>query len=255
MTLRFKDNTRHGQKRTYRRWIEETDLIKFDVVVKETDLQILAETDLSHVARESILTHRGYLEAYILQYPAFRKTLAPWPVSAPAPATVADMIVAGQKAGVGPMAAVAGAIAESVGRDLLAYSTQVIVENGGDVFIQTDREMTVGLFAGTSPLSGRIGIKIGKDAMPIAVCTSSAIIGHSLSFGSADAACILSESGALADAVATAVGNTIKASADISTAIEFAKGIDGVLGVVIIVGQKMGAWGALELVPLKGKKG
>ena len=255
MTSRFKADTHRGRKRTYRRWIDETDLIKFDVVVKETDLQVLAEADLTRVARESVLTYRGYLEAYIQQYPAFRTTLVPWPVSAPAPAIVTDMIVAAQKAGVGPMAAVAGAMAQWVARDLLAYSSKVIVENGGDVFIQTDREMTVGLYAGASSLSGRVGIKIAKDAMPLAVCTSSASIGHSLSFGSADAVCILSESGALADAVATAIGNSVKASADIPAAIESAKRIDGIVGVVIIVGQKMGAWGTLELVPIKGKKG
>lgn len=249
------DNDRQFQQRTYRRWIEASELAKFRVVVKETDLQIFAETDLTMLARESVLTHRGYLETYIRQHPEFQETLTPWMNRGPAPAIISDMIDAGQKAGVGPMAAVAGAMAESVGRDILADSAQVIVENGGDVFLQTACEVTVGLYAGASPLSGRVGIRILKDAMPMAICTSSATIGHSLSFGGADAACILSKSCALADAAATAVGNAVKAGSDIPIAIEMAQRIAGVAGVVIIVGEKIGAWGDLELVPLDGKKG
>ena len=243
-------NRARSHERIYRGWIEDTDLTKFDVMVKETDLQIFANTDLSRIAKESVLTHRGYLEAYILQHPEFRKTLNPWPNGDLAPKIITNMVAAGQKAGVGPMAAVAGAMAECVGEDLLTYSKNVIVENGGDIFIQIDREMTVGLFASASSLSGRLGIKIARDAMPLAVCTSSAKIGHSLSFGKADAACILSKSGALADAVATAVGNTVKSSSDIPVAIELARRIVGVLGVIIIIEEKIGAWGELELVPV-----
>lgn len=239
-----------SHERIYRGWTEDTDLVKFDVMVKETDLQIFADTDLSHIAKESVLTHRGYLEAYILQHPEFRKTLNPWLNGDLTPKIITDMTAAGQKAGVGPMAAVAGAMAECVGKDLLTYSKNVIVENGGDIFIQIDREMTVGLFADTSSLSGRIGIKIARDAMPLAVCTSSAKIGHSLSFGKADAACIISKSGALADAVATAVGNSVKSGSDIPVAIEFARKIVGVLGIVVVIEDKIGAWGELELVPV-----
>jgi ApbE superfamily uncharacterized protein (UPF0280 family) len=133
----------------------------------------------------------------------------------------------------------------------LVYSKNVIVENGGDIFIHMDRGMTVGLFAGASSLSGRIGIKVARGDMPLAVCTSSARVGHSLSFGRADAACVLSKSGALADAAATAVGNAVKSNSDIPIAIEFTRRIVGVLGVVVVIEQKIGAWGALELVPVK----
>lgn len=241
------------QKRIYRNWIKGSELTGFRVTVKETDLQIFAQTDLTSIAKESVLTHRGYLEAYIRQNPEFQETLTPWPIQGPSPAILSAMIDAGRKANVGPMAAVAGALAESVGKDLLAHSAQVIVENGGDVFIHLEREITVGLFANTSPLSGRIGIRILKSQMPIGICTSSATVGHSLSFGGADAACILSKSCALADAAATAVGNAVKTSADISAAIEMARRNADIIGAAIIVGEKMGVWGELELVPLEGK--
>lgn len=253
---KLRGNGRQHQERVYRNWIGDSELTMFKVVVKETDLQIFAETDLTSIAKESVLTHRGYLEAYIRQYPEFQETLTPWSGTGPAPAIIDAMTAAGQKARVGPMAAVAGAMAESVGKDLLAHSAQVIVENGGDIFIHLRRDITVGLFADSSPISGRVGIRIFEPAMPVAICTSSATVGHSFSFGGADAACVLSKSCALADAAATAVGNAVKTSADIPAAMEMAKRIAGVIGVVIIVGEKIGAWGELELVPLKeGKKG
>jgi uncharacterized protein len=243
------------QERIYRHWMEGADLIRFQVKVKETDLQIAAQGDFSRIARESVLTHRGYLEAYIAQHPQFSRTLKPWPDTMPGPEIVTAMITAGRKAGVGPMAAVAGAIAECVGRDLLPHSAQVIVENGGDIFMHAMRDIIVGVYAGDSPLSGKIGIRITADAFPMGVCTSSASIGHSLSLGAADAACILSKSCALADAAATAVGNAVKSAGEIDAGLALARRIDGVSGAVIIVGRKIGVWGALELVPLHGKKG
>ena len=104
---------------------------------------------------------RGYLEAYIQAHPDFRDTLVPWPVSGPMPKIVRDMAVAGRLAGVGPMAAVAGAVAEDVGLDLLNLSDEVIVENGGDIFVRLNRPFTSAIYAGSSPLSLRVGLRIG----------------------------------------------------------------------------------------------
>lgn len=246
---------RRFQERSYRNWIKRSNLKLFRVVIQETDLQIGADTDLTQVVRESVLTHRGHLESYIQSYPGFKDALTPWPLAFPTAKVVSDMIAAGQKAKVGPMAAVAGAIAERVGRDILRHSSQVIIENGGDVYIHSNQNLTVGLYANGSPLSGRIGIRIVKDFFPAAICTSSASVGHSLSLGRADAACILSKSGALADAAATAVGNVIHTADDIPMAIDVARSITGVAGAVLIVGKKIGLWGEIELVPLGGKKG
>ncbi len=119
------------------------------------------------------------------------------------------MAAAAQTAGVGPMAAVAGAIAECVGRELLEFSPEVIVENGGDIFLKVSHRRTVGIFAGDSPLTGRIGIQIEARDTPLGVCTSSGTVGHSLSFGRADAVVVLAPAAALADAAATAIGNRV----------------------------------------------
>lgn len=215
---------------------------------------VSASAHLESAARELILVHRGYLEAYIDQNPDFLTTLRPWRISGPAPAIVREMSMAGEKAGVGPMAAVAGAISEAVGRGLLQVSDEVIVENGGDTFFKTRLPVIVGIYAGNSPLSLKVGLKVDSTTRPLSLCTSSGTVGHSLSFGRADAVCVMSDSCALADAAATAVGNCVKTAGDIASAIDFGKSIPGVSGLVVIIGKDMGLWGSIELIPIGGKK-
>ena len=238
------------EKRTYRKLVSTEKLTTFQVVVQETDLMVHAERKLAAQTRELVLEHRGYVQAYINAYPDFRTTLEPWRQKGPAPNIISDMIKAGADAGVGPMAAIAGAIAEHVGRGLLAFTDQVMVENGGDVFIKTNSPVTVGIFAGASPLSMRVGIRLDSGKRPIAVCTSSGTLGHSLSLGQADAVCVVADSCALADAAATSIGNRIQSKADINTAIAAGQRIADIAGIVIIVGEKIGAWGELELIRL-----
>lgn len=170
------------------------------------------------------------------------------------PRIVRMMTDAGRKAGVGPMAAVAGAVAEQVGRELMAHSPEVIVENGGDIFLKVDAPLTLAIFAGDSPLSCRVGLRIHAAEAPAGVCTSSGTVGHSLSMGKADAVCVLSASCALADAAATAIGNRVGHPRDIASALDFGRSIPGVAGIVIIVGDKIGFQGELEVVPVSGKK-
>lgn len=238
------------QARTYRNLIYESELVAFRQAVQETDLYIHAVQPLEDITREAILRYRGYIEAYIRRFPDFVHTLKPWHMSGPAPAIVRDMVTAGLKAGVGPMAAVAGAIAERVGVDLLRHTEQVVVENGGDVFLKTNGPITIGIFAGDSPLSLRVGLRIQPGDAPVSVCTSSGTVGHSLSLGKADAVSVVSMSCAIADAAATSVGNHVNSPEDIQKAIKFGKSIEGVIGLIIISGDKIGFWGDLELVPL-----
>ena len=163
------------------------------------------------------------------------------------PYIVERMCDAAQKANVGPMAAVAGAFSELVGLKLLEHSKEVIVENGGDLFIKSDSIRKIGIYAGKSPLSGKIALEIKPENTPIGVCTSSGTVGHSLSFGRADAVVIVSKDTFLADAAATATGNMVKDAEDIEKAISFASSINGVIGVLIISGDKMGMWGDIKL--------
>lgn len=242
--------THEFQKRYYRNLLSSQDRVAFRVAVQETDLYVQALKPLEDITRELILKHRGYIEKYIKTHPEFLDALEPWRDRGPAPVIICDMVSAGQKAGVGPMAAVAGAIAEHVGADLLKYTVEVVVENGGDIFLKTDNPVTMGIFAGTSSLSMRMGLCIKSKEKPVGVCTSSGTVGHSLSLGKADAICVVSDSCSLADAAATSIGNRLKSKDHIASAIDFGKTIEGVNGIVVIIDEEVGMWGDLEVVPL-----
>jgi ApbE superfamily uncharacterized protein (UPF0280 family) len=238
------------EERAYRNLVKTDDLVTFQVIVKETDLLIRAAKDISREARESVLKYRHQIETYIESNPLFQRSLSPLLDDPYAPEIIREMIRASRMARVGPMAAVAGVMAESVSRDLLELSQEVIVENGGDIYLATSRERTIGIYAGTSPLSLKLGILIQPEDSPLGICTSSGTVGHSLSFGKADAVCILSKSAALADAAATAVGNMVQEKKDIDRGLEKAKEIEGVLGTLIIVEEKIGVWGNIRLAKL-----
>jgi len=238
------------EERTYRDRVRTADLINFEVMVRETDLLVRAKKDLTHETRESVLKYRHQLETYIAGRPEFQKSFIPIQDDAFAPEIVREMIRTSGVAGVGPMAAVAGAMAEFVARDLLPFSHEIIVENGGDLYLATAKERTVGIYAGSSPLSLKVGILVTPEDSPLGICTSSGTVGPSLSFGKADAVCILSKSAALADAAATAVGNLVRDKKDMESGLERAKSIEGVLGCLLILADRMGAWGNVKVARL-----
>lgn len=241
------------QKRTYRNLVEHGHLVAFEVRIRETDLHILAGKDLRAEASAAVFHYRSQLESYIGRYPEFATTLVPLPADPTAPPIVKAMLAAGQAAEVGPMAAVAGAIAEQVGKDLLAAGAgEVMVENGGDIYLCRGQESVVGIFAGLSPLSNRVGLKIPASLMPLGICTSSGTVGHSLSLGEADSVTVLAKDTALADAVATLAGNAVQPGQSLEPALARARAVPGILGLVIIRGEELGAWGEVELVPLEG---
>lgn len=235
-------------ERTYRNKIFRHDLVSYEVKVRETDLYISSDSDLTQAALRSIHKYRSHLESYIKIHPDFLTSLTPVDSDHLAPDIVRDMLRVSGLAGVGPMASVAGAVAEHVGHDLLLHNPNVIVENGGDIFLNTLRDINIGIFAGDSPLSERIALRVRPSEMPLGICTSSATVGPSLSLGRADAVCVKSGSAALADAAATAIGNVTKSKSDIRKAITLGAGIKGVLGILIIVGAEMGVWGEMELI-------
>jgi len=238
------------EPRTYRHWVKAKNLISFNVVVKETDLYIFASTNLKRKAQKLVVKYRDILERYIERHPDFLTSLEPLPVDDNAPHIVKEMLLAAARAGVGPMASVAGAIAEFVGNELLALSPEIIVENGGDIYLKSQTKRIIGIYAGESPLTRKIGLEIEGEDTPLGICTSSGTVGHSLSYGRADAVVVVSKSATLADAAATAIGNLITQPNDIPTGIEFAQGIKGLAGVIIIQGKDMGLWGRVKVCPL-----
>jgi len=235
------------EPRDYRHWVRASDLISFNVLVRETDLRISARANLRSKAQKMVMKYREKLERYIQEMPSFLTSLVPLAVSEQAPDIVRLMAESADRVGVGPMAAVAGAIAQLVGGELLDYSPEVIVENGGDIYLRSLKNRRVGIYAGRSPLTGRIGLEIKGAETPLGISTSSGTVGHSISFGKADAVTVVARSAALADAAATAIGNMISRPEDIPAGIAFARAISEIQGGIIIVGDKMGIWGKINL--------
>jgi len=235
------------QPRTYRKWVQSQGLVLFNVIHKETDLYIAASKNLTEETRRLLVNLRAGLDNYIKGHNDFISSLKPLKVPGNAPDIIKEMALAAEKAGVGPMAAVAGAIAEHIGRELSALSEEVIVENGGDIYIKSLMERKVAIYAGNSPLSEKIALLVKAEDTPLGICTSSGTVGHSLSLGRADAAVVVSKSVALADAVATATCNRIKKIGDIQKSLDYACSISGVLGAIIIKGDKMGLRGEIEI--------
>jgi hypothetical protein len=235
------------EPRTYRDWVSDKNLVSFSAAAKETDLHIRARRDLTAEALAATQRYRADLESYIKSHPIFLTTLKPFEVEQDAPPIVKEMADATREVGVGPMAAVAGAIAERVGKELLPYSDDVIVENGGDIFLKTSKERFIGVYAGESKFTKKIAFSILPEETPLGVCTSSGTVGYSLSFGYADAVIVFSPSTSLADAAATAIGNRVRIAEDIPEALEFAQSIKGLRGVAIIKGDNMGLWGQIRL--------
>jgi ApbE superfamily uncharacterized protein (UPF0280 family) len=235
-------------RRFYRENMDAVGLVSFAVTIKESDLFVFAERDLAAEARSSLSAHRADLEGFIARQPRFRTSYRPYNVPGDSPPLVRLMAQAAAKAGVGPMAAVAGAIAQVVGEDLGSLSPEIIVENGGDIFMRSSRERRAGIFAGNSPLSGRFTVVIPPtQPQGLGICTSSASVGPSYSAGGADSALVIAENAALADAAASALGNRVKSADHIEEALATVSAIEGVVGCLVIIGDHLGVRGELEL--------
>lgn len=232
-------------RRFYRNYIG-TKGTSFNVKLDTTDLFITAESDLSDAANIILKELRRELEEHILINSEFLYSLSPVEPRGSVPIIALDMYNASATAGVGPMAAVAGAVAEHVGRGLLKFSEEVIVENGGDIWLNLRSPSVIGIYVNNIYFSDRIRLNIKPENTPCSVCTSSASLGHSLSFGKADAATIIAESGAVADAVATAACNIVQNEDDLKRAVDYAMSIDGVRGCMIIYRDKLAACGNIE---------
>jgi uncharacterized protein len=236
------------EERTYRSLINKDNLVSYNVRIIESDLFISSDTDLTDQVFQSLAKHRHSLETYIKSHPDFRTSLLPLEEDKLAPPIIRDMLSKAKICGVGPMAGVAGAVSEFVGFDLMNQTQNLIIENGGDIFIKSKSKLTVSVYAGEAPLSYKVNFVVKPEDSPLGICTSSATVGPSLSFGKADAVCVISKSATLADAAASAIGNRVRSKQDIKTALNFGIKIPGVSGIIIICGKDMGAIGQVEFV-------
>jgi ApbE superfamily uncharacterized protein (UPF0280 family) len=236
------------QRRFYRDWVNSGDLYATHILEKETDLYIMTNKLLDkNFIQERIRSYRWEIENYIIKDNRFLTTLKPLNVELNTPQIIKEMAEQARKVNVGPMAAVAGAIAQFIARDLLRLGYKdVIVENGGDLFIKTTKIRKVAIYAGRAKAWRGLSLKIKPVMTPLGICTSSGTIGHSLSFGIADCVIILAKNAALADATATACGNIVQSKSDLNKAINFVKSTKGIIGAVIILKNDLISWGKVE---------
>jgi len=246
---RKKKDPNSYRKRSYQR-LSQSGLVSSRVRLMETDLHILSPDRVEDDALALVAELRTELEHYIDAHAEFLHSLVPLAQDSRAPEHVRTMLAAGLQAGVGPMAAVAGTVAEVVGQGLKRHGqAEVIVENGGDIYVHRQQACTISIYAGESSLSGRVGIRLQPEQMPCGVCTSSASIGHSLSLGASDAAVVVAPSTAFADALATRLGNEVQQGDDgLNSALQVVQEMKNVTGAVLIAGDKLGVWGDVELV-------
>ncbi|HSO85705.1 MAG TPA: UPF0280 family protein [Draconibacterium sp.] len=246
------------EKRTYRTQFNSARFQSFEVKYLETDLWIGVNLssfreEMKAVAFEKIKELRTRLDEYILLELFFKKSLKPFKPSEIAPGEAKEMAAAAEKAGVGPMAAVAGLFAREVGETLLQNFSveEMVIENGGDIFTLLKNELVLSVFAGESPLSERIGLVIPSEKNKLGICTSAGTVGPSLSFGKADAVVVICEDVLLADAFATAFGNKVKSANDVEKVINLSEKYPEILSLLIICEDKVGIKGDFEMRILK----
>jgi uncharacterized protein len=246
------------EPRTYRQQFNSKRFYSFLTVFRETDLWIGIDRnsykpEMKNVAFQKVVSLRNRLDEYIRVTPEFQNSLIPLVPGAQAPPETIEMATRTFRAGVGPMASVAGLFAQEVGNEIMRNFNieELVIENGGDIFMKLKENLVLSVYAGESPLSEKIGIIIPAAETPLGVCTSAGTVGPSLSFGKADAVMVACKSTALADAWATALGNRVKTSGDIESTLEYAEKFPEILSLVIICEGKVGIRGNFEIKMLR----
>jgi len=246
------------EKRTYRTQFNASRFQAFEVKHLETDLWIgVNPSSFKEEMKESALSKikelRLKLDEYISIEPLFKKSLKPFLLNENAPNEALEMAAAAEKAEIGPMSTVAGLFAREVGEMLLQNFSvdEMVIENGGDIYVLIKNELVLSVFAGESALSERIALVIPANKSKLGICTSAGTVGPSLSFGKADAVVVICEDVLLADAYATAFGNKVKSAKDVEKVITQSEKYPEILSLLIICEDKIGVRGEFEMRILK----
>ena len=238
------------RERSYRSRFSNDERRWFCVKFLESDLWIGVDSGSYRASMEAdtyamLVDLRRQMDAYLLMDPQYKTALTPYDAGLEAPNILKEMSRVSHKTGIGPMSAVAGAVAKKVAEFL--GTKEVIVENGGDIYAQAASDMDISVFAGQSPLSEKIGLHIPAAEFPLGICTSSGTVGPSLSLGRADAVMIVCKDVLLADSYATAMANRIKTVNDLQSVIDRISDIPEILGAIAVKDDRMAITGRFEL--------
>jgi len=235
--------------------MKENKIFNEKLSIDETQINIVTDIE-NHKLKEFIIKNRNELKKYIQTHPTFLKSLKPVNEEVETPSLAKLMIKASKIANVGPMAAIAGSISEiSVDYFVRQNSKFSIVDNGGDIsFInkKNNEKVICGIYAGKSPLNGKLALEFKNYPYPMGICSSSGTVGFSLSYGRSDCVSIIAEKSSVADAIATAVANEVNGKTDedavengLLAAENFKKNF---IGALIIVGESIGTIGKLPKI-------
>ncbi|AEV29681.1 hypothetical protein SpiGrapes_1887 [Sphaerochaeta pleomorpha str. Grapes] len=241
------------ESRTYRQRMGATRFNSVSLSVGESDLWIGFQPSSvdSHSFTLEAARYLRKLRNEIINYPDKTFLTSYSPISQKGVATpfLSSMFRASLASGTGPMASVAGAVAQSVGSYLKERFalTEIVVENGGDLYIDVLEELSVKLFAPGNALSGKLSLVVDPLHSPIGICTSSGKIGHSYSFGKADAVMVACFDAALADAYATAFCNRVKTPRDVQEICNEMNQLPDIISAVVLLDDKLALCGQLEV--------
>jgi ApbE superfamily uncharacterized protein (UPF0280 family) len=240
--------------RTYRQQFRNDRWHGFVAKYKETDVWIGVgkqsyHREMPEFTEQIIRKLRDEADVYLRENPQYRLSLVPYDAQDYAPQILKQMSAVSHRTGVGPMAAVAGAFATHIALKLKNRFKieELIIENGGDIYADIKHDLDVSVFAGHSPLSEKIGLRIEAKKSPLGICTSSGTVGHSLSFGKADAVMIVCQNALLADGFATTFANQIQTADDINPVLEKIEREKDILSALLVKDDKMGIVGEFEL--------
>ncbi len=239
------------EERVYRAYCSNA-LHEYQTINQESDLSIYYNETIDRI---DILLNdsRKIIEDHIEKEKVFLTTLLPLATHENDHDLIKHMKLSSAKCGVGPMASVAGAVAQQLANQLSPLNSDLIIENGGDVFIKTSIKRNILIHAGESKLSDVLSIEVDPEISPVGICTSSGKMGHSLSFGNSDAVVVVSQDILLADSAATAIANIIQSASDIEKGLSLARSIGNIIGTVIIIDNTIGVWGDITLNKTRGE--
>jgi ApbE superfamily uncharacterized protein (UPF0280 family) len=232
----------------YRDFIQSKEKYAWRVTYRFSDLLINSNKNIKNKIEKPLREIYEILDFCIKKNLSFLKSLAPVSIRPYYPSIIKKMCRVCSTFNVGPMAAVAGTVNEYLASFLLKYCDNLIIENGGDLYIKSARDLTIGVYLKNPHFKNKVFIKINLKGKPYGLCSSSSTFGHSLSFGKCDLAVVFARSSMMADAAVTAVANSINRPDDILESINHYKEFSGIKGLLIIKDKKIGIWGNLELV-------
>jgi ApbE superfamily uncharacterized protein (UPF0280 family) len=245
---RISSETAYTDRNIYRKNISVKGKYSYRLKYKYTDLFITCDREISKEVKEPVVSFYNGLEEVLSRHEVFGKSLTPVKIIDNYPPIIKKMCRAAEVFKVGPMAAVAGAVCDRIAQSISGSCDFLMIENGGDVYIKSSIPVSAVLFSSSRYFRDRLNIRITADTTPCGLCSSSGIIGHSLSLGKSDLVTVMSESTVMADTAATAIANSIKEKADVDKALAHYRDYKQIKGLIIIKDDRLAIWGELQLV-------